>query len=261
MAGARSETSSFYSKSSCSSYSSGTEEEEEEEEEDERLECPVCWEGFNASARLPYVLWCGHSLCKNCLLGLDWATVKLPMAPLQLPLLIACPWCQSLSCRLVWPATGKHIHIKYPRPNYFLLWLLESVGSADRPSARRRRLPHRHRQAAAIMIKPSAAEADSDYAPSLCSSFINPVPISQPDSAPLEELSLSRWFRRFGGFMVAKTLLLLLLGAFIVFCALPFSALVLVIHFLAALFFAFPAFLVVYFAFPCLGWLLKEIVK
>lgn len=39
--------------------------------EDEGLECPICWEYFNIVENVPYVLWCGHSVCKNCILGLQ----------------------------------------------------------------------------------------------------------------------------------------------------------------------------------------------
>lgn len=35
---------------------------------EEGLECPVCWESFDDRDNTPYVLWCGHSLCKNCVL-------------------------------------------------------------------------------------------------------------------------------------------------------------------------------------------------
>ncbi|KAH9615650.1 hypothetical protein KSS87_022254, partial [Heliosperma pusillum] len=42
---------------------------------EERLECPICWESFNLVENVPYVLWCGHTLCKNCVQGLPWATL------------------------------------------------------------------------------------------------------------------------------------------------------------------------------------------
>lgn len=59
---------------------------------------------------------------------------------------------------------------------------------------------------------------------------------------------------------LAAKFMLLLLVLFISFCILPFSMIVLVVYFLATLIFAFPSFLVVYFAFPSLSWLLREIV-
>ncbi|KAL0332119.1 UNVERIFIED_CONTAM: hypothetical protein Scaly_2113400 [Sesamum calycinum] len=48
---------------------------------------------------------CGHTLCKNCILGLQWAAVKFPTLPLQLPLFVSCPWCNLLSLRLVYRGT------------------------------------------------------------------------------------------------------------------------------------------------------------
>ncbi|MCO5553525.1 hypothetical protein L7F22_007047 [Adiantum nelumboides] len=206
------------------------------------LECPVCWEGFNSSAQLPYVLWCGHSLCKSCLLGLQWATVKLPVVPVQLPLLIACPWCQFLSCRLVW--RGK---LKYPCKNFFLLWLVESVRSDSR---------HLHDGSKAETVLTDRTQAALYQAPAFSLWELSQL---QPAS---EVLVLNRWFRKFAGIcaLLVVKFMLLLVVMFILFCVLPFSALVLMVYFVATLIFAFPSFLVVYFAFPSLSWLLREIV-
>src|ERR1044072_2002531 len=89
---------------------------------EEGLECPVCWESFNIVENVSYVLWCGHTLCKNCILGLQWAVVKFPTLPVQLPLFISCPWCNLLSFRLVYRG-----NLKFARKNYFLLWMVESM--------------------------------------------------------------------------------------------------------------------------------------
>ncbi|KAE8694473.1 hypothetical protein F3Y22_tig00110783pilonHSYRG00316 [Hibiscus syriacus] len=43
---------------------------------DEVLDCPICCESFNIVENVPYVLWCGHTLCKNCILGLQWAVLN-----------------------------------------------------------------------------------------------------------------------------------------------------------------------------------------
>lgn len=108
----------------CLKISSGSLDDESSSKKavEDGLECPVCWEGFNNSDNLPYVLWCGHSLCKSCVMGLQWAVVKLPVVPVQLPLFISCPWCQFLSCRLFWK--GK---LRFPCKNVFLLWMIDSV--------------------------------------------------------------------------------------------------------------------------------------
>ncbi|RZC73638.1 hypothetical protein C5167_049118 [Papaver somniferum] len=70
--------------------------------EEELLECPICWESFNLVENIPYILWCGHTLCKTCILSLQWAAVRFPSLPIQLPLFVSCPWCQLLSLRVIW---------------------------------------------------------------------------------------------------------------------------------------------------------------
>ncbi|XVE54740.1 hypothetical protein DITRI_Ditri03aG0106100 [Diplodiscus trichospermus] len=89
---------------------------------DERLECPICWESFNIVENIPYVLWCGHTLCKNCVLGLQRAVLKFPTLPIPLPFFISCPWCNLFSLRLVYKG-----NVKFPSKNYFLLWMVESM--------------------------------------------------------------------------------------------------------------------------------------
>ncbi|KAG7590098.1 RING-type zinc-finger LisH dimerization motif [Arabidopsis suecica] len=90
---------------------------------EEKLECPICWESFNVVENVPYVLWCGHTICKYCLLGLQRAVViKSSALPFQLPFFVACPWCNILSLRLVCNGT-----IKFPSKNFYLLWMVESM--------------------------------------------------------------------------------------------------------------------------------------
>ncbi|KAF1889194.1 hypothetical protein Lal_00024516 [Lupinus albus] len=88
---------------------------------DEVLECPICWESFNIVENVPYVLWCGHTLCKNCVLGLQWSVLKFPTQQVKVPFFISCPWCHLLSLRLVYKG-----NLKYPCKNFFLLWMVES---------------------------------------------------------------------------------------------------------------------------------------
>lgn len=94
------------------------------ENREERLQCQICWESFNIVENVPHVLWCGHTICKNCILGLKWALLKLPRLPVELPFFISCPWCSWLSFRLVYKGS-----VKFPRRNYFLLWMVESMNS------------------------------------------------------------------------------------------------------------------------------------
>ncbi|CAN0896050.1 hypothetical protein LINGRAHAP2_LOCUS18236 [Linum grandiflorum] len=89
---------------------------------EEGLECPICWESFNVVENVPYVLWCGHTLCKNCIQGLQRAVVRLPTLPVQLPFFITCPWCNLLSFRFVYKG-----NMRFPSKNYMLLWMVESM--------------------------------------------------------------------------------------------------------------------------------------
>ncbi|XVF60630.1 hypothetical protein PTKIN_Ptkin08bG0063700 [Pterospermum kingtungense] len=75
---------------------------------DEGLECPICCEFFNIVENVPYVLWCGHTLCKNCILRLQSAVVKYPALPLQFPIFISCPWCNLWSFRLLYRGNLSH---------------------------------------------------------------------------------------------------------------------------------------------------------
>jgi len=47
---------------------------------------------------------------------------QVPSLPIQLPLFISCPWCNLLSFRLVYKG-----NLRFPRKNYFLLWMVESM--------------------------------------------------------------------------------------------------------------------------------------
>ncbi|KAJ6432227.1 hypothetical protein OIU84_019465 [Salix udensis] len=89
---------------------------------EEGLECPICWESFNIVENVPYVLWCGHSLCENCVLGLQCAVLGFSMQKIRIPFFVSCPWCQLLSFRLVYQGS-----LKFPRKNFFLLWMVERL--------------------------------------------------------------------------------------------------------------------------------------
>ncbi|XWS64204.1 hypothetical protein CRYUN_Cryun06bG0166300 [Craigia yunnanensis] len=99
---------------------------------DEGLECPICWESFNIVENVPYVLWCGHTLCQNCILGLQPAVLKIRTQQIKIPLFVSCPWCHFLSLRFVYKGI-----LKFPRKNFFLLWMIESL-NGDRYGVVRR---------------------------------------------------------------------------------------------------------------------------
>ncbi|CBI15166.3 unnamed protein product, partial [Vitis vinifera] len=160
---------------------------------EEGLECPICWESFNIVENVPYVLWCGHTLCKNCVLGLQWAVVKFPTLPIQLPFFISCPWCNLLSFRLVYKG-----NLTFPRKNFFLLWMVESM-NGDRGKSHS----------------------------SFCDLHIFP---------------------------------LVIIFLLIVLYAIPASAAILALYILITVLFALPSFLILYFAYPSLDWLVREII-
>ncbi|KAG5527599.1 hypothetical protein RHGRI_028497 [Rhododendron griersonianum] len=228
---------------------------------EEGLECPICWESFNIVENVPYVLWCGHTLCKNCVLGLQWAVVKFPTLPIQLPLFISCPWCNLLSPRLVYKGI-----LKFPRKNFFLLWMIESlngdrVKSSSTPSGDHpptwlssgkiatgshvshptfRRGQHVH----------SSVPSGSNHAHN---NAVNPY-------FTVEGLHTS--LRKSLVFFVHLTAKfpLVLIFLLIVLYAIPASAAILALYILITVLFALPSFLILYFAYPSLDWLVREII-
>lgn len=220
---------------------------------EEGLECPICWESFNIVENVPYVLWCGHTLCKNCILGLQCAMVKLPTLPLQLPLFISCPWCNVLSPRVV--IRG---NLKFPRKNFFLLWMVESM-NGDRskfsalcgdhqtmwPSSQTshsytRRGHHNHRS------EPSDSNHGHVYG-------LNYLTVETLHSSLRKSLV-------FFIHLTAKFPLVLIF-LLIVLYAIPASAAVLALYVLITVLFALPSFLILYFAYPSLDWLVREIIN
>ncbi|XP_011085720.1 uncharacterized protein LOC105167631 isoform X2 [Sesamum indicum] len=193
---------------------------------DEGLECPICWESFNLVENIPYVLWCGHTLCKHCILGLQWAVVKFPTLPLQLPLLISCPWCNVLSLRLVYRG-----NLKFPRKNFFLLWMLESM-NGDR-------------------VKSHSAICGDHQAG--CQSSMKAAGNHTGNNLyfPHSEASGSSDNAKF------PLVIILLL---IILYAIPASAAILALYILITFVFALPSFLILYFAYPSLDWLMREII-
>lgn len=218
---------------------------------DEVLECPICWESFNIVENVPYVLWCGHTLCKNCILGLQWAVVKLPTLPIQLPFLVSCPWCNLLSLRLIYKG-----NLKFPRKNFFLLWMVESL-NGDRAKSRSsccgdqiaNQFNHINQLAAPEVCVHNHQLATRRNEGRFSSSYLNG-----------ERLHSS--LRKSLIFFVHLTAKfpLVLVFLLIVLYAIPACAAILVLYILITVVFALPSFLVLYFAYPSLDWLVREIV-
>ncbi|KAL6961238.1 hypothetical protein U1Q18_039002 [Sarracenia purpurea var. burkii] len=214
---------------------------------EEGLECPICWESFNMVENVPYVLWCGHSLCKNCVLGLHWAVVKIPTLPIQLPLFISCPWCNILSLRLVYKG-----NLKFPRKNFFLLWMVESL-NGDRVKSSSALLASGSQES-----HPAVRRGQYIHFPESLGSNHEHSPVN--NYLTVERLHSS--LRKSLAFFVHLTAKfpLVLVFLLIVFYAIPASAAILALYILISIVFALPSFLILYFAYPSLDWLVREII-
>ncbi|XP_065036383.1 uncharacterized protein LOC135581490 isoform X1 [Musa acuminata AAA Group] len=231
---------------------------------DEGLECPICWESFNIVDNVPYVLWCGHTLCKNCVLGLQWAVVKFPTLPIQLPLFISCPWCQFLSFRLVYRG-----QLKFPRKNFFLLQMVESLNIEQA-----RWCSSFIRDCQSISNSNSRSSVESSDHHHQCSIRRSPQYMHSDNSrsnASLTSLIVRCWnvaniklsLRNSLAFLVhlIAKFPLVVIFLFIVVYVMPVSVGILVLHILITILFGFPSFLILYFAYPGLDWLVREITS
>ncbi|KAJ9173230.1 hypothetical protein P3X46_016389 [Hevea brasiliensis] len=224
---------------------------------EEGLECPICLESFNIVENVPYVLWCGHTLCKNCILGLQWAVVKFPTLPVQLPLFISCPWCNVLSFRLVYRG-----NLNFPRKNYFLLWMVERKNDAGHKSHNTFCEDHQ-----------PLWSSDSNLAPRNESSLNNIRSGRHPEPSRTNHYyNQSNNILNFGRInsTLQKSLVffihltakfpLVIIFLLIILYAIPASAAILALYILITVLFAIPSFLILYFAYPSLDWLVREII-
>ncbi|KAJ3673124.1 hypothetical protein LUZ60_006498 [Juncus effusus] len=230
---------------------------------EEGLECPICWEFFNIVENVPYVLWCGHSMCKNCVLGLQWAVIKLPTVPIQLPFFISCPWCNLLCFRFIYKD-----NITFPRKNYFLLWMVEGRNGerVTKPKA------------SSSGLRANREETGGGYGNRGQNSQITNmegfgrndnnngyvVGVNDHVGFVMSLFSVERVqasLRKSLAFLVHLTAKFPLVFIFllIVLYAIPASVTVLMLYMLVTVLFALPSFLILYFAYPSLDWLLREI--
>ncbi|GAV68275.1 zf-RING_LisH domain-containing protein [Cephalotus follicularis] len=229
---------------------------------EEGLECPICFESFNIVENVPYVLWCGHTLCKNCVFGLQRAIVKLPTLPVQLPFFISCPWCNILSLRLVYKGD-----LKLPRKNFFLLWMVESMNgdrsksyssslhkdhlavcSLNRYSDVRNQVTHLNNRRALGTDHTEQSNSNHDEGHQNVSHF----------TTERLQLSVRKSLMFFAHLTVKFPLIVVFL--LIILYAIPASAAILALYIIITLVFALPSFLVLFFAFPSLDWLVREII-
>lgn len=224
---------------------------------EEGLECPICWESFNIVENVPYVLWCGHTLCKNCILGLQWAVVKFPTLPIQLPLFISCPWCNLLSFRLVYRG-----NLKFPRKNYFLLWMVESM-NGDRVKSHSTCSGDQH---PAWPVN-GTGSMGSQLNHRRGQHIRHPEPSGQNHNhgvvnnyLTMERLHSSLRKSLFFFVHLTAKFPLVVIFLLIILYAIPASAAILALYILITVLFALPSFLILYFAYPSLDWLVREII-
>ncbi|XP_022738772.1 uncharacterized protein LOC111291361 [Durio zibethinus] len=230
---------------------------------EERLECPICWESFNIVENVPYVLWCGHTLCKNCVLGLQRAFVKFPTLPIHLPFFVSCPWCNLFSLRLVYKG-----NVKFPSKNYFLLWMVESRNGdrskshssfqgAHSPACSTSRAIDGGNQLRRVNNRRAlSATHHSEHSDSSSSEgrlITNYFSVERLRSSLQKSLV-------FFLHLTAKFPLIVIFLLMVLY-AIPASAAILALYILITVVFAVPSFLVLYSAFPSVDWLVREIIS
>lgn len=200
---------------------------------EERLECPICWESFNVVENVPYVLWCGHTICKYCLLGLQRAVVnKSSGFPFQLPFFVACPWCNFLSLRLVCNGT-----VKFPSKNYYLLWMVETMNGSRSDN---KRVTSEQRD----MKNNTASDDNRGWWNGLTRTG------RLHDTVCKSMAIVAHLLAKFP---------LVVIFLLVALYAIPVSAAVLGVYVFLTFALAVPSFLVLYFAVPSLNWLIREI--
>ncbi|KAI4328515.1 hypothetical protein L6164_020864 [Bauhinia variegata] len=223
---------------------------------DEGLECPICCECFNIVENVPYVLWCGHTLCKNCILGLQWAVMKFPTQQIKIPFFISCPWCQLLSFRLVYKG-----NLKFPCKNFFLLWMVESL-NGDRHKlvpisvdSQPIGFPKSNFLVGNQVSTCNLRRASSSHGSGQWTSNSNDA----GSDGETHVFSLHKSLDYFIHFTSKFPLIIIFL--LISFLVVPGCAIILALYLLLTILFAIPSFLVLYFAYPTLQRLVGEITS
>lgn len=209
----------------------------DEEEEEQGLDCPICFESFNIVENVPYVLWCGHTLCQNCVFSLrPPVLVTLSGRDVSLPFLVSCPWCQLLSFRVVYDGV-----LKFPKKNFFLLWMVESL-NGDRS--------RRHG---------TVSDDNHQYCSNNLIARPPVVVVGRREPSSRQQFSFHKSIDFFISFTSKFPFVVVFL--LIVFFAIPGSLVVLALYFLLTILLAVPSGLVLYFAYPILERLVHEITS
>ncbi|KAJ0241321.1 hypothetical protein HA466_0217370 [Hirschfeldia incana] len=217
-----------------------------DEEEQEGLDCPICFESFNIVENVPYVLWCGHTLCQNCVFALLPAVLTLSGQDIRVPFFVSCPWCQLLSFRVVYNGV-----LKFPKKNFFLLWMVESL-NGDRTRRRGSSSSDDNHQY-------FSSSSNSNSNSNLIARPVVVVGRSQSPSSSRQQFSFHKSLDFFISFTSKFPFVVVFL--LIVFFAIPGSLVVLALYFLLTILLAVPSGLVLYFAYPILERLVHEITS
>lgn len=194
--------------------------------------------------------------CKICILGLQWSVLKVPTLPVQLPLFISCPWCNLLSFRLVYNG-----HVKFPRKNYFLLWMLESM-NGDRVKTQSTFCgDHQPLWPIKDNLPMGSRVSHGNLRRGQYVRHSEPLDSDQTGNyRSIERLhSFVRMSLVFLVHLTAKFPLIIIF-LLIVLYVIPASAAILALYILVTILFAFPSLLILYFAYPSLVWLVREII-
>lgn len=225
------------------------------------LDCPICYESFNIVENVPYVLWCGHTLCQNCVIGLQWAVLKLPAQKIKLPFFVSCPWCNLLSLRLIYRG-----NLRYPRKNYFILWMVESLNGERAKSSFALRgdnqpllSPRRNPLLGSSASTYSPRRAQTTQSQGQLRSNLDDGRISNHINLERPQFSLHKSLDYF--IHLAAKFPLVIIFLVIISLVIPGSVTILVLYLLVTVLLAIPSFLVLYFAYPMLEWLLREIAS
>lgn len=225
--------------------------------QEQGLDCPICWESFNIVENVPYVLWCGHTLCQNCVMGLQCAILKLPNYQIKIPFFIACPWCHLLSFRMVYQGI-----LKFPRKNFFLLWMVESLnGEREKfgPALSGDCQPFWSPRCSSVLGTQASNRGIRRTTHSYHHGQLSSHGDVHRSTTFRHQFSLHKsldFFLNLTSKFPLVTILLLL-----VFFAIPGSVVILLIYLLLTVIFAVPSVLVLYFAYPALDRLVREILS
>ncbi|KAE8667653.1 TATA-binding protein-associated factor 2N-like [Hibiscus syriacus] len=198
------------------------------------------------------------TLCQNYVMGLQPILLKFDTQQIKIPVFISCPWCQLLSLRLVYKG-----NLKLPRKNFFILWMIESL-NGDRYGNARRNLSGDNQPLGFPRCNLMLGNQANHGVVRTGSSANRSEQIRSQDNggrniAERHHFSLHKSLDFFFHFTSKFPLVIVLL--LVVFIAIPASAVILLLYLLVTVFFAIPSFLVMYFAFPMLERLVREITS